>query len=465
MATAIRLVLLGLLLLPLARGADVRPNVLMISVDDLNVWTGFLGGYPQKITPNIDRLAARGMAFTRAYCASPVCNPSRTATLTGLRPGSTGVYNNLIDWRKHIPAERTLPATFKRAGYRTIGSGNIFHNLFNEVPGIWDEWLPFDGNNPKPPAHVSHGVGGIVFAPVGAPEDEMRDHRMITWLSERLHRNTSTPFFMACGIYKPHLPWNVPRKYFEMFPLEKIVRPEVLDRDWDDLPAAGRFCARNFASHGGAVERSDHEIMLESGRWKEAVQAYLASIAFADAQVGRMLDALDRSPHRDSTIVVLWSDHGFHVGEKLHWRKMTLWEEAGRIPLVWVVPGLTRPGQLCARTVDLMSLYPTLAELCGIPIPSHVEGIGIRSLLANPQASWNRPAITTARLNDHSVRSEQWRYIRYHDGGEELYDETKDPREWTNLARDSRHAAVKADLARWLPKTNRPVLPPDMQEK
>jgi arylsulfatase A-like enzyme len=205
-----------------------------------------------------------------------------------------------------------------------------------------------------------------------------------------------------------------------------------------------------------ARPEGDHRQILESGRWKDAVQGYLAAIAFADAMVGRLLDALDKSPHKDNTIVVLWGDHGWHLGEKQHWRKFTLWEEATRAPLIFVAPGVTHPGSVCERTVDFMSIYPTLCDLCGVTTPGHVEGKSFKSLLADPKAPWDRPALTTYMFNNHGVRSEHWRYIRYNDGSEELYDEDKDPMEWTNVAKKPELAPIKAELARSLPRTNAP---------
>jgi len=456
----LRSALLSLCLVSLAHAAaPLRPNVLFIAVDDLNDWVGHLGGHAQARTPNIDRLAASGVAFSRAYAASPVCNPSRAATLTGLRPGTSGVYHNHIDWREHIPLGHTLPAAFRQAGYRTIGAGKIFHDEFNEIAGVWHEWRPFSNKDPVPPPGVSPGVGTIRFGPVNEGDEAMQDHQLVSWLIERLQRPAQEPFFMACGIYRPHFPLYVPRPYFQRHPLESVRLPLVLDTDWDDLPPSGRFYARNFASDGVEAARSTHDEILESGRWREVVQAYLASIAFADAQVGRLLDALERSPYRDSTIVVLWSDHGFHLGEKLHWRKTTLWEEGTRVPLIWRVPGLTPSGRACLYPVDLMSIYPTLLDLCGISKPPHVEGENLRPLLANPLARWEHPALTTAREQDHAVRTARWRYIRYRDGGEELYDTQIDPHEWSNLAGRPEHAATKAELARLLPQVNRATLP------
>ncbi len=203
----------------------------------------------------------------------------------------------------------------------------------------------------------------------------------------------------------------------------------------------------------------DHAAMLKSGRWKEAVQGYLAAIAYCDAQIGRLLDAYENSPRKDDTILVFWGDHGWHLGEKEHWRKFALWEEATRMPYIWVVPGVTRPGGVCNRTVDLMSVYPTLCDLAGISLPRNVQGEDIRPLLVDPSASWERPAITTFHRNNHAVRTERWRYIHYADGGEELYDHDRDPYEWTNLAADPAHADVKRSLAKLMPTDNRPELP------
>jgi arylsulfatase A-like enzyme len=208
-----------------------------------------------------------------------------------------------------------------------------------------------------------------------------------------------------------------------------------------------------------AGPQGDHAKIVASGRWKDAVQAYLATIAFCDSQVGRLLEGLEKSPHRDNTIVCLWSDHGWSLGEKSHWRKFALWEEPTRTVFVWKVPGVTNPGGVCARTVDYTSIYPTLCELAGLPLPKHLDGASIAPLLRDPKSSWNAPAITTHGFKNHTVRTEGWRYIRYADGGEELYDEAADPLEYTNLAGHPDHAARKAELAKWLPKTDAPNLP------
>jgi len=266
-----------------------------------------------------------------------------------------------------------------------------------------------------------------------------------------LRKTHDRPLFLAIGLHKPHLPWNVPRKYYDMHPLDAIEIPPHRDDDLKDLPPAAVAMAR---------PNGDHRAILESGRWKEAIQGYLAAISYSDAMVGRLLDALDKSAYRDNTIIVLWGDHGWHLGEKQHWRKFALWEEATRAPLIWVAPGVTTPDTVCDRTVSFMSIYPTLTELCGIPTPAHVEGESLLPLLKDPQAPWEKPALTTYRFRNHTVRDAGWRYIRYANGDEELYDEAADPYEWTNLAADPRAAARKAEMAKALPKEDHPDIGP-----
>jgi arylsulfatase A-like enzyme len=243
------------------------------------------------------------------------------------------------------------------------------------------------------------------------------------------------------------MPWNVPRKYYDMHPLSEIKLPPYREDDLADIPPAGVKMAK---------PDGDHKAMLDSGRWKEAIQGYLAAISYCDAMIGRLMDAFDQSAYKDNTIVVFWCDHGWHLGEKHHWRKFALWEEATRSPLIWMVPGLTKPNTVCERTVDFMSIYPTLTDLCGIQTPKHVEGESIRKLLADPAAAWDRPAMTTHGYKNHGVRSEGWRYIRYANGDEELYNEQTDPYEWKNLAADPAYASRKSELAAYLPRKDAP---------
>lgn len=422
------------------RAAD-RPNVLFIAIDDLNAWVTHLGAHPQAKTPHIDALAKRGVTFRQAHCAAPICNPSRAALLSGLRPFTSGVYDNGIDWRKLVPASATtLPLHFKNNGYFVAGAGKIYHGAFPRA-GDWHEYPADKQKDPKPKGN--DGVDGIKFAPLDCDDSDLTDYRTVSWTIEQLGKKHDRPFFLACGLHKPHMPWNVPRKYYDMFPLDKIILPKVLESDLDDIPPAGVRMAR---------PEGDHKAILASGRWKDAVQGYLAAGAFCDAMIGRLLDAFDKSAYKDNTIIVLWGDHGWHLGEKQHWRKFALWEEATRAPLIFVAPGVTKPGGVCNRTVDFMSIYPTLTDLCGLETPKHIEGPSIKKLLADPEAAWDRPALTTHGQGNHAVRSEQWRYIRYKDGSEELYDHSKDPHEWTNLAKDAKYDDVKAGLAKWMPK-------------
>jgi arylsulfatase A-like enzyme len=453
------LCLLATLLLGVACLYAEKPNVLFIPVDDMNDWVTHLGGHPQALTPNLDRLAKRGVTFTNAHCAAPACNPSRVALLTGLRPSTTGIYHNSNPWRPVLPEVVTLPRHFKNQGYFTAGFGKVYHGSYPDA-GDWDIWGSAPGDSRKVPKekHLGDGgVGGIRFGPLENSDEEMIDHLNVTRAIEQLKRKHDKPWFIACGLIKPHMAFSVPRKYFDRFPLESIKLPEVPADDLGDIPPAGVKMAR---------PQGDHKEIVESGRWKEAVQAYLATINFADAQLGRLLDALDESPDRDKTIVCLWSDHGWHLGEKQHWRKFALWEEATKAPMIWVVPGVTEPGGVCARPVDFMNIYPTLDDLCGLPAPENprgqeIEGVSMRALLTEPNAAWDRPALTTHGRNNHALRSQEYRYIRYADGGEELYDHRSDPMEFTNLAQDPKFAGVKAGLAKWLPEANVAEAPRD----
>lgn len=443
--------LLGLLPNETQLQAAKQPNVLFIAVDDLNHWIGHLGRNPQTRTPNIDRLAKMGVTFTRAYCAAPVCNPSRAALMSGLRPGQTGVYDNGQDWKPVIGKEKTLTTQFLNAGYNVFGAGKIYHSSAHR-DGEWTEYFTKGGGAQLKlhPSAPDDGVGGIKFGPYANPDEDMPDYKVVSYGLEQLAKPHDKPFFLAIGLVKPHMPFSVPKKYFDQFPLETIQLPPYREDDLNDVPPAGLKMAR---------PEGDHAQMLASGRWKEAVQAYLATIAFCDAQVGRLLDGYEKSPHRDNTIICFWGDHGWHLGEKQHWRKFALWEEATRTPFIWVAPGVTKPGGVSGRTVDHMSVYPTLCDLAGIPIPKHVQDPSIRSLLANPQAPWAIPAVTTFHQNSHGIRNEGWRLIRYGNGDEELYNEETDPYEWTNLAKDPKYADIKATLLKAAPKENVAELP------
>ena len=428
---------------PLVRGT--RPNILFIAVDDLNHWVRHLGRNSQAKTPHLDRLAAMGVTFTNAHCAAPVCNPSRAAVLSGLRPGTSGVYDNNIPFVRGVNAGQSLVTQFRQAGYETLGMGKIWHGGL----GFDSQWTATGGREPEKKVAVdlldNRSIKGIQFGVLKGGDELVPDTAIADYGISELQKHHGAPFFLALGFHKPHMPWNVPQKYFDQFPLDQIELPPLQDDDLADIPAAGLRMAK---------PEGDHADIVQSGRWKEAIQAYLASISYLDGQVGRVLQALEDSEHRENTIICLWGDHGWHLGEKQHWRKFALWEEATRAPLIWVAPGVTKAGGVCDRAVDFMSIYPTLCELAEIPVPQHVEGRGMISLLRDPAADWDGVAVTTFGQNNHAVRSDRWRYIRYADGSQELYDHRNDPYEWTNLATREEFAGQCAELAKRLPVKN-----------
>jgi len=451
-ATAICIVVLatGLVFSNAATGESAeKPNVLFIAIDDLNDWVGHLGGHPDAKTPHIDRLAQRGVSFTSAHCAAPACNPSRAALLSGLRPSTSGIYQNPHDWVNTLADVTTLPQFYRKQGYLVLGGGKIFHGSARADKYFDDYYRRKELPPPKTP-YNGLGLAHFDWKAIDVTEEEMPDYKLVSWAADVLNQPSDKPLFLAVGIVKPHLPWYAPQKYFDMYPRDQITLPEVPDDDLDDVPPIGLRMAN---------PTRDHKAVTDAGQWRDAVQAYLATNSFVDDQVGRLIDALDRSPRADNTVIVLWGDHGWHLGEKQHWRKFTLWEEATRAPLIFAAPGLEKPGVMCSRPVDFMSIYPTLADLCGLPIPDHVEGASLRPLLEAPDAAWDRMALTTHGRGEHGVRCDRWRYIRYHDGTEELYDHGSDPMEWTNVAAKPEHAELKKQMGKWIPKDEVPNAP------
>jgi arylsulfatase A-like enzyme len=444
-------------------GAELeKPNVLFIAIDDLNDWIGKLGGHPQTLTPNIDRLADRGVLLTNAHCAAPACNPSRAALMTGIAPYRSGVYLNSQPWKPVLKDRVTLSQHFMQHGYRAIGSGKIYHGGFPD-PESWNEYWPSQTRNrpgdPMPDVKSISGLNKSHFdwGPVDVDDSQMGDTQVVDWVITQLEAEHDKPLFLACGIFRPHLPWYAPRKYFDRFPLGEIQLPAHREDDLDDIPEAGVKMAK---------PTGDHADVLEHKQWHAAVQGYLASISYTDGQVGRLIDALDASPHADNTVVVMWTDHGWHLGEKQHWRKFALWDEATRTPLIFVAPrgtpGLkqgTSAGTRINKPASLLDIYPTLVDLCGLPARDGLSGQSLAPLLADPNADWARPAITTHGRLNHAIRSDRWRYIKYADGSEELYDHATDPMEYTNLAGDPKHESIKKKLSDWLPQQNAPNAP------
>ncbi|MCK5175693.1 MAG: sulfatase, partial [Planctomycetes bacterium] len=409
------------------------------------------------------RLAKRGVLFTSAHCAAPACNPSRAALMTGIRPSTSGVYHNPNPWRQSPVLKNavTLPQHFMAHGYRVTGSGKMYHGAFPD-PQSWQEYWPAkDKQKPNDPVPKGKPLSGIPntahfdWGPVDADKTEMGDWQVTDYVIGQLKKKHQKPFFLACGIYRPHLPWYVPQKYFDMYPLDKITLPTIKEDDLDDVPPIGKKMS------GGR----DHSKVIKHNQWRKAVQGYLASISFTDECVGRVIDALDKSQYADNTIIVFWADHGWHLGEKLHWRKFSLWEEATHNVLMFTVPNVTKPGDRCDAPVNMMDIYPTLIDLCGLKNRDELEGVSLTPLLKNPNAKWDRPSLTTHGKDNHTIRSSRWRYIRYSDGTEELYDHNKDEMEWTNLANMPEYNKVKKELAKWLPKKNVASIPTDTGKK
>ncbi len=443
-------------------GQPTKPNILFIAVDDLNDWVGHLGGHSQTKTPNIDRLAKRGISFTRAYCPAPLCNPSRISLLTGIVPSRSGVYGNGEKLREKLPHAVTLMQHFRASGYSARGAGKIFHGRSAYDQDSWDFYFKASGLK-KHRAKRNRSLPKSAWAPWGplaCNDDEMLDGKNANWIISELEKPQEKPFFLAYGLTKPHLNWSVPQKYFDLHPIEGIELPDVRKGDVDDLPSFGQKLARQVYDPSGernfAVPGGDHQNVLANGQWATAVQAYLATISFADAQVGRVLEALEKSSHAENTIIVLWGDHGWHLGEKEHWRKHALWDVSTRTPLIISVPGAANEGQLCHRPVSLVDIYPTLIDLCGLPQRDGLDGLSLGPLLQNPMQAWTRPVVMTCGFKNHAIQTERYRYIRYVDGGEELYDHQADPNEWENLATKKELASLKRELAEWLPKTNAP---------
>ena len=451
-------------------GKEKSLNVLFISVDDLNDWIGCMGGHPQAKTPNLDRLAGSGVLFNNAHCPAPACNPSRAAIMTGVSPHVSGVYDNRQKMRELMPNEVLIPKYFMDNGYWSAGSGKILH-YFTDA-NSWDDYFPAkETENPFPstkypdkrPVNLPRGGDWQYietdWGPLDVTDEEFGgDYAVAEWIGKELDKKHDKPFFLACGIYRPHEPWFVPKKYFDLFPLEDIqLPPGYREGDLDDLPSEAQRRGRNrYFAH-----------IQEHDQWKKGIQGYLASIAFADAMVGRVLDKLENGPNADNTIVVLWSDHGWHLGEKEHWQKYTGWRSCTRVPLMVRVPkgarGLqegTKAGTVCDEPVNLVSLYPTLLELAGLPEKQSNDGPSLVALLCDSGHQWPHVAVTHLdRPGNYSVSEKRWRYIRYANGQQELYDVESDPYEWKNLANDpqqaDRMAAMNAkapkDLAEYVP--------------
>ncbi|MEM6471445.1 MAG: sulfatase [Planctomycetota bacterium] len=433
--------------------ASERLNVLLLAVDDLNTWllddaNRYEG---QVVAPNIRQFAASSVVFRHAYAASPYCSPSRTALLSGVSPWKSGVYDNGVNTNASEPLNQatSLPLLFKQGGYFTASYGKIAHGW--KTKGAWDDLLPHKRDPVPPTAPLSPAASGEHdWGPTHLAESEMRDTIYADRAIAQLNRDYEKPFLIACGLFHPHMPWYVPQKYFDLFPLEDVVLPKRNENDLDDLPPlASRVLTK----------RKVFERTVATGEYKKAVQGYLATTAYADAQVGRVLDALDASPYRDNTVVVLISDHGFHLGEKDHWQKATLWEEATHCLLMIHLPKNPANGLQCDRFVSLQDLYPTLAEICNLTKPGYVDGHTLLTLLNDPDAEWESTSISALYDRFITIRTDGFRYIRYAEGQEELYDMVADPHQWANLIGQKTHAADLHRLRKLVPAIPEMAIP------
>jgi len=440
------------------KGKKVPPHILFIAIDDLNDWTTLFDPNNPIQTPNLVRLAGRGMFFTRGYCAAPACNPSRTAIMTGLMPSSSGIYNNGQSRVEIIPDQVVLPQYLNQYGYATNGAGKIYHH---GRPGDDDPDNPsfekfFKMLPARAPEKNYNGYTELeaplnrVWFDWGEHDQKMIDIDMVEYIEAVMDEQWDRPTFLAAGIFKPHLPFYAPAENFKKYPKTEMVFPLQPEDDLEDVPEIAKRMAHTepfFREHTGEA------IPWSAGSYERLVQCYQASADFADQMVGRLLDKLDANGRADNTIIVLWADHGYHLGDKESFVKFTLWEKANHVPFIIVAPGISSPGTTCAHPVSLIDIYPTLLDLAGLPAKENLDGQSLVPLLKDPEMDWERPAIMTHGRGNHAVRTKRWRYIRYSDGSEELYDHNIDPWEWTNLANKSGFDDVKASHQKWLPTT------------
>ncbi len=441
--------------------AAERPNVLCIAIDDLNDWVGCLNGHAQIQTPNIDRLAQRGTLFTNAHCQAPLCNASRTSLLTGLRPSTTGVYG-LAPWFRTSPKFKdrvSLYQAFKRAGYKTFSTGKIWHGGYpprKERAKECDKWGPNASVGARPPKKLvpptpcgNHPL--VDWGTFPHKDEEKGDWAVASWATEQLESKPDQPFFMAVGFFLPHVPCYATQHWFDLYPQDQLVLPPVQPGDRDDTPEFSWYLHWKLPEPRLSWLKRNHE-------WKHLVQSYLACTSFVDSQVGRVIDALQASGRADNTIIVLWSDHGWHLGEKGVSGKNTLWERSSHVPLIFAGPGIATQVP-CDEPAELLDIYPTLVELCHLAPVDGLEGHSLVPQLRNSKTTRPWPAITTHNQDNHTIRTKRWRYIRYANGSQELYDRENDPNEWRNLADDPRYKDVITELAKWLPKVNVPPMP------
>lgn len=463
--------------------ANSRPNILFIAIDDMNDWAGFLDTHPQVQTPHMDALAEAGISFTNAHCPAPLCGPSRSAIMSGRWPTSTGVYTNHINYRTKFSGQVSVPEYFRQQGYYAMGVGKIFHagvdkmpiNAFDEYGGKGISASPFSSKDlqtalqtpfhkvTKQGKEFSFPLNGIPadrhwgkshtfdWGAIDLPDSLFGDTRSTNWAMEKLKENHQKPFFLAVGFTRPHQPLFNPKRFHDQYPLESLVLPPVIEGDLQDVPRAASEYARAATTSGL------HKSVAAYGEWPHAVSSYLAAISYVDDLIGNLMQALEASEYADNTLVIVWSDHGWHLGEKEHWGKGTGWYRSTRIPLLIIPPRTQEPSGFTAhsvsnRPVNLIDLGPTMAEMAGIPLRPEWEGKSLLPLLQNPDTKWQAYTHTTFAVGNHSITTERWQYLHYFDGTTELYDLLRDPNEFVNLANQPEYAAIQAQLHSWLPK-------------
>ena len=434
-----------------------RPNVLMISIDDMNDWAGCLANFPNVKTPNIDRLASKGILFTNAHCQAPICAPSRASLLTGLQPYSTGLYYQFTDKNIRKSSDRAansvfMPDYFEQHGYKSMGVGKIFHGgdqlkVFDQYGGIFpkmkfgpylDERVNYD------PSWFTHKRGTVTdWSPIDMDDSEMSDYKIAEWAVNKLDEQHDKPFFLCVGFVRPHVPWYVPKKWFDLFPLEDIKTPPYKPDDLDDVPEISRKLHEMPAM-------PKTEWLIKNQKWKSMIQAYLACMTFVDYQVGKVLDALENSSYADNTIIVLWSDHGYHLGEKNRTCKHSLWQRSTHVPLIFAGAG-AKSGSKCNKAVGLIDIYPTLIDWCGLPEKKDMDGHDLMELVQHPEKEWPYPAMTSYGYMNVSLIKDNFHYIQYRDGSMELYDMDKDPNEWYNLVQVKEMKETIAKFKKMMP--------------
>jgi iduronate 2-sulfatase len=441
---------------------DTKPNVLFIAVDDLNTWLGCLNNYSNTKTPNLDRLASQGVLFSNAHCQAPLCGPSRASLMTGLRPSTTGIYGMISDEKirnTENPATKDitfLPEYFKNNGYYTMGIGKLFHDYAPK--GVFDDegdrekgfgpypenrfvWDGFGTGDKKKYGRTSTDWGAFPDR-----EEQMPDHQSADWAISHLNTKYEKPFFLGVGFLRPHVPLYVPQKWFDMHPLEGIKVAPFLSDDLKDVPQVG-------LDINDLPMMPSTEWAIESGEWKKIIQAYLACVSYVDYEIGRVLDALENSKYANNTVIVLWSDHGYRLGEKGTFAKHGLWESATKAPLIFAAPNLPK-AKVIDSPAEMLSIYPTLLELCHLPPYNRNEGKSLVATMHSKKIDSKAFAITSYGENNHSVKKGRYRFTQYEDGGQELYDHKIDPNEFTNLAKFSEYKGKINELKKYLPKTN-----------